>query len=163
MIANKEKFIYEEVVVDANLNQVWDAWTTEEGIRSFFAPACKVDLKANGDYEIYFNPQGEPGTRGAEGTKILAIQPKALLSFTWNNPPILLGIRWQYTSVVVRLTAVTEKQTRVSLYQTGWGEGEEWNKAFDYFSHAWKDVVLPRLQYRFTVGSIDWQNTPDLK
>ena len=119
-------------------------------------------LKANGDYEIYFNPQGEPGTRGAEGTKILAIQPKTMLSFTWNNPPILPGIRWQYTSVVVRFKAVSEKQTRVSLYQTGWGEGEEWNKAFDYFSRAWKDVVLPRLQYRFQVGPVDWNNPPPL-
>ncbi len=159
---NNERFINEEVVVDAGVKDVWAAWTTEEGIRSFFAPGCKLDFKANGDYEIHFNPAGQPGERGAEGTKILAIQPEKMLAFTWNNPPSIPGIRWQYTTVVLRFKALSDNQTRVSLYQSGWGEGAEWDQAFAYFSKAWKDFVLPHLQYRFKVGPIDWNNPPDI-
>jgi len=28
---------------------------------------------------------------------------------------------------------------------------------------AWKDVVLPRLKYRFSVGPVNWENPPRLK
>lgn len=47
-----------------------------------------------------------------------------------------------------------------SVTETGWGEGDEWDKAFAYFSSAWQDVVLKRLQYRFEVGPVDWKNPP---
>ena len=30
-------------------------------------------------------------------------------------------------------------------------------------SNAWKDVVLPRLKYRFSVGPVNWENPPRLK
>jgi uncharacterized protein YndB with AHSA1/START domain len=48
----------------------WMAGTTPEGIRTFFAPDCKVDLRVDGAYEIYFSPQAEPGERGGEGMRI---------------------------------------------------------------------------------------------
>lgn len=162
MAQPNERFIFAEVAIDASVKDVWAAWTTEEGVRSFFAPGCKLELNPGGDYEIYFNPQGQPGERGAEGTKILAIQPEKMLTFTWNNPPILPGTRWQYTTVILRFKPVSETQTLVALYQIGWGEGEEWDKAFGYFEKAWKQVVLPRLQHRFKVGPIDWENPPEL-
>ena len=49
-----------------------------------------------------------------------------------------------------------------SLTHDGWGEGDEWDKAFEYFTEAWIDVVLPRLEYRFRVGPVDWDNPPHL-
>jgi hypothetical protein len=85
-----------------------------------------------------------------------------MLTFTWNNPPNLPGIRWQYTSVVLRFKSVSEQQTSVSLYQSGWGEGEEWDRAIEYFEKAWKMVVLPHLQHRFKVGPIDWNHPPEI-
>ena len=33
-----EKAIHDEVIISASLDEAWDAWTTEEGIKSFFAP-----------------------------------------------------------------------------------------------------------------------------
>lgn len=162
MAQHNERSIYEEVVVNGSVQEVWTACTTEEGIRSFFAPGCKLELKVGGDFEIYFNPQGQPGERGAEGTKILAIQPEKMLSFTWNNPPNIPGIQWQYTTVVLRFKSVSDKETKVSLFQSGWGEGEEWDKGLEYFERAWKQFVFPHLQYRFEVGPIDWNNPPEI-
>jgi hypothetical protein len=66
------------------------------------------------------------------------------------------------TRVIVRLREVDAEHTLVSLRQDGWGEGGEWDAAFNYFQEAWKRVVLPRLKYRFDVGPIDWNNPPDL-
>jgi len=146
--------------VEASVDAVWEAWTSEEGIKTFFAPACNVDLRVDGLYEILFNPDAEPGQRGAEGMRIMAFQPKKMLAFTWNAPHDLPNVRDQLTHVVIRLFELPEGRTRVTLAHDGWGEGEEWDKAFAYFVRAWKDVVLPRLKYRFSIGPVDWNSPP---
>jgi uncharacterized protein YndB with AHSA1/START domain len=157
-----ERAIYGEIVVNANRDEVWEAWTTEAGVKSFFAPGCNLDLKPDSLYEIFFNPSAKPGERGGEGLRIMAIQPKQMFSFTWNAPPNLPEVRNQRTHVIVRLYELDLGQTRVTLYHDGWGNGGEWDKAFEYFERAWKRIVLPRLRYRFEHGPIDWDNPPDL-
>lgn len=159
---DREKAIHEKVLVDGGIKDVWNAWTTKEGIQSFFAPGCNVDLRVDGPYEIFFAPTAPVGQRGADGMRIMAIQPEKMLAFDWNAPPSLPEIRLQRTHVIVRFKAIGEKQTEVSLTHDGWGEGGQWDAAFDYFTKAWKNVVLPRLQYRFSVGPVDWNNPPEL-
>lgn len=157
---NPDRVIRGEVIVEASVDAVWEAWTSEEGIKTFFAPACNVDLRVDGLYEILFTPDAEPGQRGAEGMRIMAFQPKKMLAFTWNAPHDLPNVRDQVTHVVIRLFELPEGRTRVTLAHDGWGEGEEWDKAFAYFVRAWKDVVLPHLKYRFSVGPVDWESPP---
>ena len=159
---NNEKVIFAEVKVNGELKDVWDAWTTEKGIKTFLAPACKVNLRPDGMYEVYFNPKAPPGERGGEGLRVMSIQPMKMFSFTWNAPPTLPDVRGQRTHVVVRF-APEEGGTRVTLYHDGWGSGGEWDKAFEYFGKAWKKVVLPRLKYRFEHGPVDWNDPPSIE
>lgn len=151
-----------EVVVDAVPDEVWKAWTTEEGIKSFFAPGCNVELKVGGLYEIFFAPGNPPGERGADGMGLLALEPGRMLSFTWNAPLHMPNVRRQQTHVVIRLEEEGGGRTRVTLRHDGWGEGDEWDMAFEYFDKAWNDVVLPRLRYRFSVGPVDWADPPEV-
>ncbi|MGZ8982192.1 MAG: SRPBCC family protein, partial [Burkholderiaceae bacterium] len=78
-----------------------------------------------------------------------------MLSFTWNAPPSLPEARQERTFVVVRIQPVSEKETRVTLHHTGWGDGGEWDKAYGYFERAWGNV-LGNLKKRFESGPIDW-------
>jgi len=156
------KIITKQVTVSATVDKVWEAWTTVEGVKSFFAPDCRIDMKVGGAYEMYFVPDAEPGSRGGEGVKILAIQPKKILSFTWNAPPHLPNVRKQFTHVTVKFIPAGENSTTVLLTHDGWGEGEEWDRAFAYFDGVWGQVVLQRLIYRFSVGPIDWENPPPM-
>ena len=157
------RFISEHVVVQAGVDEIWNAWTTPDGIISFFAPACNIELRVNGPYEIFFNPDAEPGSRGADDMRILAFQPGVMLSFTWNAPLELPNVRQQRTHVTVRFISLDEKQTLVFLTHDGWGTGEEWNQAFTYLACVWKDVVLKRLVHRFSVGPINWKEPPKLE
>lgn len=47
-----------EITIPAPVNDIWLAWTTEEGAISFFTPACRIDLKPGGAYEMLFNLEG---------------------------------------------------------------------------------------------------------
>jgi uncharacterized protein YndB with AHSA1/START domain len=152
LIANEppDRRIIFPVEVAAPVDSVWAAWTTEAGVKSFFTPNCKVESRVDGAYEMYFAPDAPEGLRGGEGNKILAMQPGKLFSFTWNSPPTLPEARKQRTHVDIRFQSLGEKKTQITLIHGGWGDGGEWDKAFEYFSKAWGQMVLPSLQKRFT-------------
>jgi uncharacterized protein YndB with AHSA1/START domain len=150
-----ERAIEKSVVVEATLDQVWDSWTTREGIIGFFAPDAKIEPRVGGAFQIYIDPLAEPGMKGADEMRFMALQPKKMISFDWNAPPRLPEARAQRTFVVVRFEPLGEKQTRVTLHHTGWGEGGEWDKAYAYFDRAWGNVLI-NLQKRWTTGPYDW-------
>lgn len=150
-----ERAIDKDVVIAATAEQAWAAWTTREGITSFFAPDARVEARVGGPFEIYIDPLAEPGLRGADSMRFMALQAPRMLSFDWNAPPSLPQARAQRTFVVVRLTPVSERETRVTLHHTGWGDGDEWDKAYAYFDRAWGNV-LANLKKRFESGPIDW-------
>src|SRR4030095_2355705 len=152
--AAAERAIEKSVVVDATVDQVWDSWTTREGIIGFFAPDAKIEPKVGGAFQIYFDPMAEPGLKGADEMQFMALQPRKMISFDWNAPPSLPDVRGQHTFVIVRFEPVSEKQTRVSIHHTGWGDGGQWDKAYAYFDRAWANV-LANLQKRWTTGPVD--------
>jgi uncharacterized protein YndB with AHSA1/START domain len=150
-----ERAIDKEVVIAATLDQAWDAWTTREGVVSFFAPDARIEPRPGGAFQIHFNPLAEPGMKGADNMRFMALQPKRMLSFDWNAPPHLSQARGQFTFVVVRFEPAGAKETRVTLHHTGWGHGGEWDQAYAYFDRAWANV-LANLKKRFDSGPIDW-------
>jgi len=150
-----ERAIDKDVIVNASTDQVWEAWTTKAGIVSFFAPDAEIDARVGGAFHIFIDPLAQPGARGADEMRFLALQPKRMLSFDWNAPPSLPEVRAQRTLVVLRFSPMDDKSTRVTLHHVGWGDGGEWDKAYAYFDRAW-GVVLGNLKKRFDAGPIDW-------
>ncbi len=132
-----ERAIDKQVVIAATLDEAWAAWTTREGIVSFFAPEAVIEPHVG------------------DQMRFMALQPKRMLSFDWNAPPNLPVAREQRTFVVVRFEPLAARETRVSLHHTGWGDGGEWDQAYAYFDRAWGNV-LANLKKRFDSGPVDW-------
>lgn len=150
-----ERAIDKEVVVAAPIESVWQAWTTRAGIRSFFAPDAEIDPRVGGAFHIHINPFAEPGMKGADDMRYMALQRPTMLSFDWNAPPSLPEVRAQRTFVVVRLAPLDAGSTRVTLHHTGWGTGGQWDDTYAYFDRAWGNV-LGNLKKSFESGPIDW-------
>ncbi len=150
-----ERAIDKQAVIDAPIAEVWKSWTTREGIESFFAPEAEIDPRIGGAFHIHMDPLAEPGNKGADDMRFMALQEPTMLSFDWNAPPSLPQARKQRTLVIVRLASVEPGKTRVDLHHTGWGSGGEWDKTYAYFESAWGNV-LANLQKRFTKGPMDW-------
>jgi len=153
--AGAERALDKEVVIAADADAAWAAWTTREGIVGFFAPDAEIEPRVGGAFHIFINPLAPPGAKGADEMRFMALQPKTMLSFDWNAPPHLAQARAQRTFVVVRLEPVDAGHTRVRLHHTGWGDGGEWDEAYAYFDRAW-GVVLGNLKKRFDSGPMDW-------
>lgn len=150
-----ERALVHEVTVAATPEQAWAAWTTRDGITSFFAPDAVIDARVGGAFHIHIDPDAPAGERGADDMRFMALQPPRMLSFDWNAPPSLPQVRAQRTFVVVRLEPVDATHTRVRLHHTGWGDGGEWDQAHAYFDRAWPRV-LANLKQRFEAGPVDW-------
>lgn len=151
------RVLQREVKVNAPIEQVWNAWTTNEGATRFFAPKARIELTIGGFYELYFDLEASKGSQGSEGCKVLSFLPMEMLSFEWNAPAEFPSVRKKHTWVVVQFNPVSKDQTKVRLTHLGWREGEEWEKVFQYFMRAW-DIVLGRLEHVFSMGKpIDWK------
>ncbi|MCG8408773.1 MAG: SRPBCC domain-containing protein [Phycisphaerales bacterium] len=145
---SSERILQKEVTVQASLDEVWHAWTTSEGIASFFSPESNIELRIGGPYELYMGKITDAsGKRGTEGCRILSYVPREMLSFEWNFPPKVMKLRksGSKTHVVLRFEDLGENRVRVRFAQLGWKEGEDWDTGYAYFDKAW-DGVLDQLK-----------------
>ena len=152
-----QRALRKEVTVAAPLAEVWKAWTTTDGVKTFFGPEARIEAVIGGPYEIYFATTAPEGLRGSEGCKVQSVVPLQLFAFEWNAPPTIPAIRNSglHTLVTIRLHEEGPDQTRVEMIHTGWGQGEDWDKTYAYFDKAW-DAVLSNLEYRYRVGPVEF-------
>ena len=136
-------------VIAAPVADVWKAWTTPEGIESFFArKAARVDARPGGAFELWFVPDAPEGSRGSEGCLFHSVTPMQQLVFEWNSPPTLPVVRPLRTLVYLDFRPLGADATEVTLRNFGYGQGEDWQKSKAYFERAWTSV-MESLQKRF--------------
>lgn len=150
-----DRVVAAAVEVAAPPAEVFARWTTEDGVRTFFAPDAQLEPAPGGAYQLYFDPAAPEGSRGSEGCIIVELVPDRRLVVTWNFPPSLPTLRDGRTLVTVELEPLDGGRTRVTLRQVGFRRGAEWDEGFAYFERAW-NLVLERLAASFVQGPIDW-------
>jgi len=138
-----ERMLIKEVTIRASLDDVWHAWTTEDGLR-FISRESNVELRRGGPYEWFIaGSADENGKRGGEGAQILAYLPKEMIAFSWTFPPDVPELRnaSQTTQVVVKLNDQGDGTVHVRLTAHEWQDGEAWDAGFRYFDQAWAYVL----------------------
>lgn len=151
------RLIQQVCSVSTGVDEAWSLWTTNEGVRAFFAPDSDIQLWLGGKYELYFDPSQPEGDRGSEEMKVLSFIPKRLLSFEWNQPPSIPDLRRVKTWVILEFSAINEDECELTLTHLGFGTTDDWDRAHQYFTKAW-EIVLERFKNSITSGPIDWSN-----
>jgi uncharacterized protein YndB with AHSA1/START domain len=151
-IAMPEKALRFEVVVPGSIDAVWAAFTTNEGLATWLWRDVRVDARPGGDWLVVF-PQSTGG-----GT-ILSITPKQQLVIAALAPERFPAVRETRTRAVFEFAAETPASTRVTLVQTGWKTGAEWDAAYDYLADG-NVELLTQLHQRFATGPIAWPAKP---
>jgi uncharacterized protein YndB with AHSA1/START domain len=151
------KELRKTVVVGAPPDRVWRAWTTVEGVRTFFGPDARLQLVPGGPYEILFDLDMPDGLKGAEGSRVLSFVPSRMISFTWGAPPSFPTARKEIAQWVVVFLEPAGAGTLVTLIELGWTDDEEGEAVYRYFDRAWT-TVLERLAYSFSTGAVDWDH-----
>jgi uncharacterized protein YndB with AHSA1/START domain len=136
------------VTVSAPRAEVWKAFSTSEGLSSWLAPNAVVDLKPGGDWIVRF-----PGGSSAGGT-IVSFVPQQEIVISALAPEKFPTVRAQRTTARFELED-HGTGTLVRLTQTGWKDGDEWDRAYEYLT-AGNAQLLATLHRRFVSGPIDW-------
>src|SRR3984957_2168541 len=137
-----------ELSIPAPVRDVWDAFTTKQGLSSWLAPDVSVELKPGGDWLVKF-----PGSTG--GGAIVSFIPEKELVINALAPDRFPHVRAARTRATFTFTA-DGNSTLVSLTQTGWQSGAEWDAAYEYLA-AGNAQLLATLHRRFVAGPTDWQ------
>jgi uncharacterized protein YndB with AHSA1/START domain len=138
-----------EALIPGAREDVYRAYATADGWKSFLGIEARVQAVPGGSFEILFRPDAPPGERGSEGCTVLALVPGEMFSHTWNAPPRLPYAREHPTWVVVTFDAVAAKITRVRLRHLGFAEraagapdhAAEFQEARAHFQGAWPRVL----------------------
>ncbi len=139
-----------EVSVPAPVDAVWNAFATSEGLSTWLTPGAVVDLRQGGEWTAHF-----PGGKTGGGT-ILSFIPKREIVMSALAPEWFPTVRAARTTATFRFLPQGPGSTLVQLEQTGWQEGEEWDKAYEYLAKG-NTQLLETLRRRFVTGPIDWK------
>jgi len=143
-----EKVLLLEVTVPAPLAEVWKAFSTSEGLTTWLTPKAAVDLREGGEWTAIF-PGGSTG-----GGTILSFVPEKELVISALAPDKFPTVRATRTRARFQFEG-RGGSTVVRLTQTGWKDGEEWVKAYEYLTVG-NAQLLATLHHRFASGPIDW-------
>jgi uncharacterized protein YndB with AHSA1/START domain len=150
-----EKSLLFEVTVPASLDQIWRAFTTKEGVEEWLWSDVTVDLREGGDWIVNY-----PGGKTGGGT-IVSFEPMRSITMRAMAPEQFPEVRRERTAAVFSFEA-TDGGTRVTLRQTGWKNGKEWDDAYEYLAKG-NAQLLNQLLYRFKNGPIDWNKLKQSK
>jgi uncharacterized protein YndB with AHSA1/START domain len=147
--AASEKVLLLELTIPAPRSAVWQAFSTSEGLSTWLTPGAIVDLRPGGEWTAHF-PGGSTG-----GGTILSYVSEEEIVLSALAPDRFPTVRAERTKARFQFEAKGQS-TVVRLTQTGWKEGPEWDKAYEYLAVG-NAQLLSTLHRRFVSGPLDWE------
>ena len=116
-----------EMEIDASIDQVWDAFTTTAGLKSWAAPLADVDFKIGGKWRANYNAQGKLGDANTIENTILSYDPQRMLSIRPTRFP--QGFPFVETArktwTVFYFSPVTKARTKLRLVGLGYTDDKQ--------------------------------------
>jgi uncharacterized protein YndB with AHSA1/START domain len=155
-----DRTIHLDTFVDLSPSEVFQLWTSVDGVKKFFAPEARIDARPGGRYTIIFFPSKDPDgdSHGTKGARVLELVPNRRLAFEWITfagdeilghnappyaPPAERNVKPLPTWVEINFESVEGQpnKTHVVFAHYGFGDGEKWEKSYRWFGKAWKGVL----------------------
>ena len=139
-----------EAIVDAPVDAVWAALTTNEGQESWNVAHAEIDLRIGGKMCTHYDAKGRIGDPNTIENTILCFEPKRMLAIQVINPPE----KFPYKNAIKTMWTVLyfedagTSRTRVRLVGTGYGTDEESQKLRNFFDRG-NAYTLQKLQEKF--------------
>ncbi len=143
-----------DVLVEADGETLYRMWTTTDGVRTLFPGAdAAIGDAVGGEYRVAFDPGHPDGAvNGTAGCRILELVPAERVVFEWRGPAWATEMNATplptWVEVDLEPAAGREGVTSVSVRHHGYGAGDGWDRAFDFFEAAWSRTLVG-LKQRF--------------
>ena len=132
---NSKSPLRHEGLINAPVPEVWKAFTTTDGLKSWMAPLAEIDLRVGGKMRVNYDASGKLGDEKTIENTILSLEPERMLSIQATRPPagfpFPTAIKDMWT--VLRFEPAGADRTRLIITGMGFGESEESVKMREFF------------------------------
>jgi uncharacterized protein YndB with AHSA1/START domain len=122
--------------LDASPGAVWNAFMDAPTVRRWEAPLAIIDLRQGGTMEESYDAKAKAGDPENIRHEIIAYVPGQMAVFRNTNAPSRLPGRDFYKRVVsvLQVQDLGGRRSRLSITQTGYATGPEFDKLYAFFS-----------------------------
>lgn len=139
-----------EGTVDAPVAEVWPAFATSEGLRSWMAPHADIDLRVDGLMRANYKPEGALGDGSTIVNKVLSFEPLRMLSLRVarapDDFPFPGAIQGMWT--VIYFDALADAKTGLRMVSMGFTADDESQRMKAFFERG-NAFTLKKLQEKF--------------
>lgn len=139
-----------DVVIDAPVADVWDAFTTKDGLESWMAPKVEIDLRVGGTLRSVMKADAEIGGDATIESTILSLEPLRMISLrpmkAPGNFPFPNAMKKSWS--VVYFDALGERRTKLTMIGLGYTDEPESMEMRDYFDKG-NVMILDKLRAKF--------------
>ncbi len=145
-----ERVVIQEVLLNARIEKVWDAYTTDDGWSAWASPAVKINLRAGGTIQTHYTPNAKIGDAGTNTLHIVNYVPqkvltlRAELSERW--PDIMKQDADNLMNVIV-FEAISDNRTRILSYGVGYRDDPAYDKLMEFFIPANEGLYAKLIDY----------------
>ena len=123
-------------MVNAALDSVWNAYTTEKGWKSWVSPIADIDFKINGVIKTNYNENGKIGDDSTITLHIINYIPKQMLTLqaelTKNFPEFMKEDEKDLYNMIL-FEKMTPSKTKVISYGIGYKNNEKYKSLMKFF------------------------------
>jgi uncharacterized protein YndB with AHSA1/START domain len=134
-----ERVVRVETLLRQSPERVWKAFSTEEGLRCWIAPVVNLDLRTGGVLLTNYDRAGAIGGPGTISLDILNYVENEEITFKVklnDKFPERLQREDGHLQEIVELQRQQDGGTKVVSSMVGWGNGQEWDRAFEFFARG---------------------------
>ena len=134
-----EMILAQEIVVEASLARVWEAYTTSAGWMAWAAPRAEVDLRAGGTIRTHYGAEASIGDPGTNTLHIVNYVPEKVLTLRaeisdrW--PEVMKEDAGNLMNVIL-FDARGETETLIRSYGVGYRDLPAYDELMDFFIPA---------------------------
>ena len=144
-----ENIIQIKIEIDCDIHRAFDSFTVASLLESWLTKKAEVQLEVGGKYELFWEPENR-NVNSTIGCRITGFEKDKYVAFNWKGPDqfqSFMNSSDPLTHVIVFILPKPDDPTTtiIHLFHTGWGKGDEWQQARDYFEKAWS-MALKELQ-----------------
>jgi len=148
--AQAQESIISEGIVAAPVADVWAAFSTGAGLRSWMAPHADIDLRVDGLMRTSYKPEATLGDGSTIVNRILSFEPQRMLSMRVakapDDFPFQAAIQQMWT--VVYFDELPDAKTRLRVVSMGFGADTESQKMKAFFERG-NAYTVKKLQEKF--------------
>lgn len=130
--------IVDEFEIEASVDDVWNAFTTTDGLKSWVAPLVDIDFRVGGKWRANYNKDGQLGDETTIENTILCYDPKRMLSIKATGFPE--GFEFvdaaKETWSIFYFQRVSETTTRITIVGLGYNDTEQSKRMRAFFKPA---------------------------